>query len=115
LFGTDPAMLEAGVRYLQIVGPTYGFFGFGLALYFASQGAGRLGWPLLGNVARLALGAGGGWLALRLGGGLPWIFAAQAGALLLYGLVNGWAVAGGAWFGRPGWPRGPARWAAVRA
>ena len=32
--------------YLRIVGPFYGFFGAGLALYFASQGAGRLGWPL---------------------------------------------------------------------
>ena len=49
LFGTDPAMLDAGSRYLHIVGPCYGFFGFGMALYFASQGAGRLSWPLLAN------------------------------------------------------------------
>ena len=28
----------------SIVGPVYGFFGGGLALYFASQGAGRVGW-----------------------------------------------------------------------
>ncbi|MDO9360440.1 MAG: MATE family efflux transporter [Polaromonas sp.] len=112
LFGTDASMLETGTLYLQIVGPAYGFFGFGLALYFASQGAGRLAWPLLGNVARLVVGAGGGWLALHAGGGLPWIFAAQSAALVLYGLINGWAVAGGAWFGRPGWPHGPARWAA---
>ncbi|WP_298924204.1 MATE family efflux transporter [uncultured Ramlibacter sp.] len=112
LFGADPAMLDAGVRYLQIVGPAYGFFGFGLALYFASQGAGKLAWPLLGNVVRLAVGAGGGWLALRFGGGLDWIFAAQAAALVLYGLINAWAVAGGAWFGPLGWPRGPAALAA---
>src|SRR5439155_13289002 len=42
LFGTDPAMLDAGSRYLQAVGPLYGLFGLGMALYFASQGAGRL-------------------------------------------------------------------------
>ena len=30
-----------GSHYLRIVGPFYGFFGAGLALYFASQGAGR--------------------------------------------------------------------------
>lgn len=108
LFGSDPAMLDAGTRYLQVVGPTYGFFGFGLALYFASQGAGRLGWPLLGNLVRLAVAGLGGWLALRAGSGLAWIFAAQAIALVLYGVINGLAVAGGAWFGPLGWPRSPA-------
>ena len=43
LFDTDPAMLDAGSRYLYAVGPFYGLFGLGLALYFASQGAGRSG------------------------------------------------------------------------
>src|SRR5438445_11285224 len=46
LFSTDPGMLATGAEYLRIVGPVYGFFGLGLALYFASQGAGRLLWPL---------------------------------------------------------------------
>ncbi|MDE2574597.1 MAG: MATE family efflux transporter, partial [Rhodospirillales bacterium] len=40
LFGHDPAMLATGTAYLRAVGPTYGFFGLGLSLYFASQGAG---------------------------------------------------------------------------
>jgi len=31
-------MIEVGTSYLRIVGPFYGFFGGGLALYFASQG-----------------------------------------------------------------------------
>ena len=111
LFGHDPAMLESGARYLQVVGPAYGFFGFGLALYFASQGAGRLGWPLLGNVVRLAVAGGGGWLALRWSGGIVSVYAAQAVALVLYGLINGAAVAGGAWFGPLGRPLRPASWA----
>ncbi|MBI2770651.1 MAG: MATE family efflux transporter [Burkholderiales bacterium] len=110
LFGSDPAMIDAGTRYLHAVGPAYGFFGLGLALYFASQGAGRLFWPVMGNVARLAAGGLGGWWALQLGGGLLAIFAAQGVALVLYGLVNAAAVAGGAWFGRIGWPRGPSAW-----
>jgi Na+-driven multidrug efflux pump len=42
LFNSDPAMLESGALYLRTVGPVYGFFGLGLVLYFASQGAGRL-------------------------------------------------------------------------
>jgi Na+-driven multidrug efflux pump len=52
LFGDDPTMLSVGARYLQVVGPFYGFFGVGLALYFASQGAGRLGWPLIAAALR---------------------------------------------------------------
>jgi Na+-driven multidrug efflux pump len=40
-------VLVAGSSYLQVVGPFYGFFGLGMALYFASQGAGTMVWPLL--------------------------------------------------------------------
>ncbi|OZA70325.1 MATE family efflux transporter [Acidovorax sp. 39-64-12] len=105
LFNSDPAMLEAGAQYLRTVGPVYGFFGLGLVLYFASQGAGRLLWPVIGNIVRLAVAVTGGWLALRWGGGLAAVFAAQGMALVLYGVVNAWAIAGGAWFGPVGWPR----------
>jgi putative MATE family efflux protein len=100
LFDSDPAMLAAGARYLQIVGPFYGLFGLGMGLYFASQGAGRLLWPLLANFARLVIAAAGGWLALRLGGSIAMVFAALAVALATYGIINAAAVAGGAWFGR---------------
>lgn len=105
LFNSDPAMLESGALYLRTVGPVYGFFGLGLVLYFASQGAGRLLWPVIGNIVRLAVAVTGGWLALRWGGGLAAVFAAQGAALVLCGLVNAWAIAGGAWFGPVGWPR----------
>jgi putative MATE family efflux protein len=105
LFDKDPAMLLAGSQYLHAVAPLYGFFGLGLILFFASQGAGRVLWPVLGNVLRLVIAAGGGWLVLRAGGGLIEVFVAQAVALLLYGLFNACAVAGGAWFGPLGWPQ----------
>ena len=108
LFGNEPAMLEAGTQYLRAVGPLYGFFGVGLVLYFASQGAGRLLWPVLGNLARLAVAGLGGWLALRWGGTLVHMFMAQGAALFVYGLVIAAAIAGGAWFGRVGWPRSTA-------
>ncbi len=111
LFGTDPAMLDSGSRYLRAVGPFYGLFGLGMALYFASLGAGRLFWPLLGNLARLVIAAGGGWLALRWGGDLSHVFLALSVALTAFGLINAVAVASGAWFGPIGWPRmRTARW-----
>ncbi len=109
LFNGDAAMVEAGSEYLRAVAPLYGFFGLGLVLFFASQGAGRLFWPVLGNVARLLVAAAGGWMALRMGGGLTQVFLAQGVALVIYGLINACAVAGGAWFGPVGWPRSISR------
>jgi Na+-driven multidrug efflux pump len=98
LFDSDPIMLEAGTRYFQTVGPFYGLFGLGMALYFASQGAGRLLWPLIANIVRLLIAAGGGWLALRWAGSLGEVLAAQGVALAAFGLINAAAVAGGVWF-----------------
>jgi putative MATE family efflux protein len=105
LFGSDPGMLEAGSRYLRIVGPFYGMFGLALALYFASQGAGRLLWPLIGNLARLAIAAVFGWVALRWTGALSYVFVAQSLALVAFGAINAGAIAAGAWFGPLAWPR----------
>ena len=103
LFDTDPAMLEAGAHYLRIVGPTYGFFGVGIVLYFASQGAGKLLWPVIGNIMRLAVALAGGWLAIHYWNSLTGVFVAQAVALVIYGCLNAWAIRAGAWFG-------PVRW-----
>jgi len=108
LFDTDPQMLDAGARYLRTVGPFYGMFGLALSLYFASQGAGRLLWPLIGNLARLAIAALGGWLALRWSGDMSHVFLAQSLALVAFGLVNAMALASGAWFGSLTWPPGRA-------
>jgi Na+-driven multidrug efflux pump len=105
LFDTDPAMIETGSQYLRIVGPFFGFFGLGLALYVASQGARRLLWPLLANCARFVIAVDGGWLALDWTGELSGVFAALAAALVAFGLLNAAAVAGGAWFGQLAWPR----------
>ncbi|MBL6077591.1 MATE family efflux transporter [Belnapia sp. T18] len=98
LFGHDPRMLETGAAYLRVVGPAYGFFGLGLSLYFASQGAGKLGWPLLAGLIRLVIAVGGGWLALHLTGSLAWVFAALAAGLVAYGVVLAAVIRGGAWF-----------------
>lgn len=100
LFSADPRMLETGAAYLRIVGPAYGFFGLGLALYFASQGAGQLAWPLIAGGLRVALAVGGGWLALRWTGSLDALFAGLALGLAAYGLTMLGAIASGAWFRR---------------
>jgi putative MATE family efflux protein len=101
LFDSAPDMIDAGSRYLRIVGPAYGLFGLGMALYFASQGAGRLLWPFLANLCRLLIAAGGGYLALRISNSLTGVFIALAVALCAFGLINAAAVAGGSWSNKP--------------
>jgi Na+-driven multidrug efflux pump len=98
LFSSDPDVLAAGAQYLSTVGPVYGFFGLGLALYFASQGAGRLSWPLIAGFTRLLVAALGGWVAIHwLGGGLPGLFVAMALALVVFGTIVAVAIKAGAW------------------
>jgi len=97
LFGDDATMTAVGAHYLHVVGPFYGFFGMGLALYFASQGAGRLGWPLLAAVLRMVIAAGGGWLAVQTSG-LTGLFLALGLALAEFGLLTAIAISAGVWF-----------------
>lgn len=93
LFTDDPRVVEAGAAYLRTVGPTFGFFGLGLALYFAAQGAGRMRLALAAGAGRVAVGAGGGWAAVWwLGLGVEWVYAAVAVAFVGYGVAQGLAV-----------------------
>jgi hypothetical protein len=73
-------------------------FGFGLALYFASQGAGRLLWPLAAGFTRMIVAIGGGWLVLHLTGSLPLMFIVVGVALAIYGGGIALSVWLGAWF-----------------
>jgi Na+-driven multidrug efflux pump len=98
LFSSDPRMVETGSAYLRIVGPVYGFFGLGLSLYFASQGAGKLLWPLCTGFLRIIVAIGGGLLAVQLMGSLRWLFAALALGLVVYAVTLAAAVSAGVWF-----------------
>lgn len=98
LFGQDAAMIATGSQYLRSVGPFYGFFGMALALYFASQGAARLAWPLIAAALRVTIALGGGAIALHLGAGLEGVFMALGLALFANGMINAVSIAGGAWF-----------------
>ena len=75
-------------------------FGAGMALYFASQGAGRMAWPFAAGLARLALVwlAGSWWIGPLHGSaeGLFWIVAA---GYVLFGAINIFAMATGVSWG----------------
>lgn len=100
LFGAEPALIEAGSSYLRIVGPVFGCFSFGMALYFASQGAGRLAKPLGVSLARTAIAIGGAFLAAS-AGSLLGVFVSIAVAIVIYGAAMAWIV----W--RADWRIGP--------
>ncbi|CAM3349425.1 MATE family efflux transporter [Bordetella sputigena] len=98
LFGTDARLLEAGAAYLRLVGPFYGFFALGFSLYFASQGAGKLKWPLTAGGLRLVLYVGVGGAVLALTRSLTAFYILGATAMVTYGLVVVWSVAARTWF-----------------
>lgn len=79
--------------YLRIAGPTYAFFGLGMALYFATQGTGHMLWPLAAGVFRVAIVVGGGSvLTLGLGAALEWLFVCVTLGLAVFGLTIAGAV-----------------------
>jgi putative MATE family efflux protein len=65
LFTDDGEIVRVGASYLQIVGPIYGLYGLGMALYFATQGFGNVIWTVTANALRLLVSAGSALVAAR--------------------------------------------------
>src|SRR5690606_6207054 len=86
LFTSDEAVLQYARQYLHIAGPAFPFFGLGLALYFASQGSGKMLGPVLAGTVRLALVIGVGVWLVSMPGTSAQFFALVAGSMVVYGL-----------------------------
>ena len=96
---TDSAAVRTACRaYLQIAGPFYAFYGMSLCLYFASQGAGRVSWPVFASLLRVAVIALGCMAFARQPAAQAedffWVIAA---GLVTQGLLTGVAIWLGAW------------------
>jgi Na+-driven multidrug efflux pump len=88
LFTSDPGAVVAGSTYLHVVALSYGFFGVGLMLYFASQGRSNMLWPFVAGAVRLVVTvAGATWLA-RSGAPLGVIITPVATGAVLFGVIN---------------------------
>ena len=100
-FTKDAEVASIAARALSWVSPAFGGFGLGMALYFASMGAGRMGWPIAAGISRIALAAGGGWLlANAVGMGLDGHFLGVALGITAYGVVTAFGVRGANWSAR---------------
>jgi putative MATE family efflux protein len=85
-FASDPDVLAVGSRYLMLMGPAFGVVAITLSLYFAGQGARRIGWPLAAGGLRFACAL----LAAAL------VFAGRLSLESAFLMVAGGAVAGAA-------------------
>jgi putative MATE family efflux protein len=97
LFTQDEAVLAYARQYLVTAGPAFPFFGLGLTLYFASQGAGQVIGPVLAGTVRLVLVAGAGWWLAQNHGTASDFYVLVALAMLIYGVVTAAAVAFTPW------------------
>jgi putative MATE family efflux protein len=92
------ASWDTGESYLRIVGPAFLFQGIGLSLYFASQGAGTVKWPVIATVLRFVIAVGAAWLGVALWQASPeFVFACIAAGMAVYGLVTAASIRFGAW------------------
>ena len=93
-FSRDSGVISVGSDYLRTVGPMFGFFGIGYAMYCVGQGTGGMRWPVAGACVRAAVAILGGLGCLHVGASVHWIFVSVAvgmasfGCLALPGLIR---------------------------
>ncbi len=92
LFTSDQGVLTSAATYFAWAAPTYALYGIGLCLFFASQGAGKMLWPVLAGSVRLLIIAIGGWWLAAAQAPAGSVFALAGAALAAYGIATVLAV-----------------------
>jgi len=93
LFTSDDEIVRVGALYLRIAGPIYGFYGLGMALYFATQGFGSVIWTVTANAVRLLTSTGCALVAIYwLDLGAIGFFLAIAGGFCAYAALTSAAI-----------------------
>ncbi len=86
LFSQDPDVLKVGAEYLHRVGPFFGFFGLGYALYCVGQATRRMEASVLAALLRAAIAVLGGYVVIWLKADVTWNFVAVAFGMVAFGL-----------------------------
>jgi putative MATE family efflux protein len=92
LFTRDLAVTAAANSYFAWAGPAFAFFGLGSCLYFASQGAAKVGGPVLASTARLLMVGIGGWWLASIDAPAWTLFALVGVAMIVFGLSTAASV-----------------------
>jgi len=85
LFTAQAGVLASLATYLGIAGFAFPAYGFGLCLYFASQGSGKILGPVLGGTVRLLVVIGGGLLLIGPGAPFSSLAVIVAAGMVAYG------------------------------
>ena len=97
-FTSDEATFLVTKQYIQILGFCYLFQGLGLSLFFASQGANAMKWPIIITFIRFLIASIGALLAVYwFSSGLVGIFYSSAGAMMIYGVMMILSLKMGSW------------------
>jgi putative MATE family efflux protein len=98
VFTADQETLMVTKQYIQILGVCYLFQGFGLSLYFASQGSNAMKWPIVITALRFVVFTVAALVSVYwLSTGIAGIFYSSAGAMILFGVLMVVALKKGAW------------------
>lgn len=104
LFTQDPLVHVSAKDFIQIAGPRFFFQGLGLSLYFASEGANAMLWPVLATIIRVAVVS---CVSLSLGFifdvGLVGIYYGSALGMTSYAIIIAGALKFGAWLPSAKW------------
>jgi Na+-driven multidrug efflux pump len=86
IFSQDPSVLQIGAEYLHRVGPFFGFFGIGYALYCVGQATRRMEASVFAALLRAAIAVLGGLAVVWLKADVTWNFIAVALGMVAFGL-----------------------------
>ena len=96
-FSNDLMTIDFARRYLYIVGPFYCLFGLGQALYFASQGTGRMIKPIIVGITRFVSVLIVGYFTLIYGYSINYIFVGVSLGFIITGVGMSLCVFGKEW------------------
>ncbi len=88
LFTNDAMVEQAAHSYLSVAGFGFAAYGFGLCLYFSSQGSGQIMGPVLGGTVRLLVVLIGGIMLQRRGGSFTDFALLVTIAMVAYGTAT---------------------------
>ncbi|MDB5981266.1 MAG: family efflux transporter [Pseudomonas sp.] len=87
-FTDSPDVLAVAGHYLRVVAPLYGFMAINAELYFAGQGARRIGWPLTAGAIRFGFAVVAGLSVVVWHGSLETAFLLVAAGAIASGSIS---------------------------